>query len=140
DQHGEADRNRAEVRLLDRLLNVYKDAVQRPEDLCRQPIPKDIMEQIEILRRVETIGSAQNGNILDVRGIADRRDDRITQRLTEQEMARLVGTTQPTKAQADASISAINADLNRGESICFPMFSDDRSKPIGWFFVGNTVD
>src|SRR5262249_54426799 len=133
DQHGEADRNKAEVRLLDRLLNVYKDAVQRLEDLCRQPIPKATMEQIEILRRVEAIGSAEIGSILDVTGISDGRDTHVAQRLTEGEMIRLVGTTRPTTGQLHAAIAAVHSDLNRGESICFPMFADDdRTEPVGW--------
>jgi hypothetical protein len=99
------------------------------------------MEQIELLRRVEAIGSAEIGNILDVRGISDRRDTHIAQRLTEDEMIRLVGTTRPTRAESQAAVAAINADLNRGESVCFPMFADnDSAMQVGWFFVGNTVD
>jgi len=121
-------------------LNHYKRKVQLLEDLCRQPIPKDALEQIEILRKVEAIGSAEIGNILDVTGISDRRDTYVTKRLTEQETIRLVGTARPTRAESHAAVAAINADLNRGESICFSMFADDRTMPIGWFFVGNTAD
>jgi hypothetical protein len=141
DQYEKLDKNKAKVRLLERLLDHYKDEVQLLETLCRQPIPKDPIEQLQILRRVEATGSAEIGNILDVRGVSDRRDTHVAQRLTEDQMIRLVETTRPTTAQSHAAVAAIHSDLNRGESICFPMFADnDKTKPVGWFFVGNTVD
>ncbi len=53
-------------------------------------------------------------------------------------MVRLVGDAQPTLAQAAGAIDKINEELGRGECVCFPVY--ENCKPIGWYFVGNTID
>jgi hypothetical protein len=81
------------------------------------------------------------GNILDVTGISDRRDIHVAERLIEEEMARLVGATRPTIAEARHAIGKINDELGRGESVCFPYYEgSDVGQPAGWYFVGNTID
>ena len=103
-----------------------------------KPIPKSPEAQIEIVRRINADSGAGIGNVLDVTGVADRRDVQKAQRLSEQETARLVGSAQPTLAQARNAIDKINEELGRGECVCFPIYN--QGKPVGWYFVGNTID
>jgi hypothetical protein len=51
---------------------------------------------------------------------------------------RLVGAAQPSRIQARQAVGKINEELGRGECICFPVYA--KGKPVGWYFVGNTID
>jgi hypothetical protein len=42
--------------------------------------------------------------------------------------------------QARAAVVKINEDLGRGESVCFPLHTAGGTDPVGWYFVGNTID
>lgn len=121
------------------LLGIYTEQVRLLEGLCSRPIPEDPPERIRILREVEAYGGEGIGNVLDVEGIAGSRDYPTAQRLPEEEVERLVGTTRPTLEQARDLAHRINAELNRGEGVCFP-FYDTSGRPAGWYFVGNTID
>ena len=91
------------------------------------------------------IGSSrfQNLRFVDYEVLAqDRQRDLFTaQRLTEPEIIRLVGAPRPTVAQGHEAVSKINEELGRGECVCFPVYdSAGLDEPVGWYFVGNTVD
>ena len=127
DRYGVLDIHRSEVRLLERL--------------CSEPIPQDFEGQIEILRKINANSGEGIGNVLDVTGISERRSIHVAQRLRESEMIRLVGTERPTRAQAKKAIYKINEELGRGECVCFPIYdSGEKNQPVGWYFVGNTID
>ena len=120
------------------LLDLYQEKVKLIERLCSEPIPEGAEAQIEIIRQINADSGEGVGNILDVTCVAARRDVHMAQRLSPQETVRLVGAAQPTRAQAGAAVSKINEELGRGESVCFPVYDD--GKPVGWYFVGNTID
>jgi hypothetical protein len=120
------------------LLDMYRDKVMRLERLCTAPIPESAEARIEIVRQVHADSGEGVGNVLDVTGVSDRRDVHEAQRLSPQETVRLVGAAQPTLAQAGRAVDKINEELGRGEWVCFPVY--DGGKPVGWYFVGNTID
>ena len=127
DRYGVLDIHRSEVRLLERL--------------CSQPIPQDFERQIEILRKINANSGQGIGNVLDVRGISERRSGDTAQPLRESEIIRLAGTRQPTREEADEAIGNLSEELGRGECVCFPIYdSREQDRPTGWYFVGKTWD
>jgi hypothetical protein len=68
-------------------------------------------------------------------------DGRIAFSLGESDMLRLVGAARPSLKQAEESAHKIQVELGRGDCVCFPIYdeSPDR-KPLGWYFVGCTLD
>ncbi len=53
----------------------------------------------------------------------------------------LLGSNRPTAAEGEAAVGPINEQLGRGESYCFAVYAEeDRERPVGWFFIGNTID
>lgn len=120
------------------LVDFYQEQVASLAKLSAQPIPENPEEQVELIRRVWSAGGDEIGNVLDVRGISDDRDTFQTQRLSDDDMLRLVGTAQPTIDEARQAVGDINAELNRGECVCFAVFN--AGVPAAWCFVGNTVD
>jgi hypothetical protein len=121
------------------LVDLYEEKVRLLERLNSQPIPGDPQAQVEMLRQIHADSGQGISNVLDVIGISEKRDVFAAQRLTRAETVRLVGTEQPTLAQARNAIDNIHMALNRGECVCFPVF-DEAGKPAAWYFVGNTVD
>lgn len=123
------------------LLEIYQEEVRLLERLCNRPIPQDFEGRIKLLRKINASSGQGIGNILDVERISKRRRDNVAQPLSGPEMIRLVGTERPTRAQAKKAIGKINENLGRGECVCFPIHdSGEMSQPIGWYFVGNTID
>jgi hypothetical protein len=124
------------------LLEQYEDRVRLLEGFGSQPIPEDTSAQIEIVRHVHADSGAGVGNILDITGISTQRGIFTAQRLTDTELVQLVRTSRPTAKQADGAIDNICLGLDRGECVCFPVYEDDTDSaaPVGWYFVGNTVD
>ena len=120
------------------LLDVYQEKVALLERLCSEPIPESPEAQIEMVRQINADSGEGIGNVLDVTGVSEQRDLLTAQRLSEDETARLVGAAHPTLAQAREAVSKINGELGRGECVCFPFY--DKGKPVGWYFVGNTID
>ena len=120
------------------LLDLYQQKVKLLERLCSEPIPESPEARVEIIRQINADSGEGIGNVLDVTGVADRRDIHKAQRLSPQETVRLVGDAQPTLAQAGKAVSKINEELGRGECVCFPVY--DGGNPVGWYFVGNTID
>jgi hypothetical protein len=120
------------------LLEIYQEAVTLLERLCNEPIPDSPEAQIEIVRRIYANSGQGIGNVLDVTAVADQPEFDEAQRLSAEEILRLLGDAQPTLAQAAGAIDKINEELGRGECVCFPAY--ENGKPIGWYFVGNTID
>ncbi|HUT93190.1 MAG TPA: hypothetical protein VMY37_27245 [Thermoguttaceae bacterium] len=120
------------------VLDIYQEKVRLLERLCSHPIPDSPEAQIEIVRRINADSGEGIGNVLDVTGVSSQRDIQTAQRLSQQETARLAGATQPTLAQANKAVGKINKELGRGECVCFPFY--EKGKPVGWYFVGNTID
>jgi hypothetical protein len=110
------------------------------ERLNGQPVPRDPQAQIEILRQIHADSGQGISNVLDVKGISEKRDVFAAQRLTQTETVRFVGTERPTVAQARNAIANIHEELGRGECVCFPIYDDAGRQPVAWYFVGNTVD
>jgi hypothetical protein len=123
------------------LLEMYQKEVRLLEQLCSQPIPQDFEGQIKILRQICASSGQGIGNILDIERISKRRRYNVAQPLSGPELIRLVGTERPTRAQAKKAIYKINEELGRGECVCFPVYdSGEKNQPVGWYFVGNTID
>jgi hypothetical protein len=120
------------------LLDMYQDKVTLLERLCSQPIPESPAAQIDIIRQISADSGEGVGNVLDILRVSPKRGLAKAQRLSKPETVRLVGAAQPTLAQARKAVGKINEELGRGESVCFPVYA--RGKPVGWYFVGNTID
>jgi hypothetical protein len=120
------------------LLDFYQGQLESLERMLSMPIPADAQERIELLRKAEA-GSGQGiGNVLDVQGISSKRAICVAQPLDHAEMARLVGTQRPTLVEA--RVAADRIYLNRAECVCFPFYDADSGEPVGWYFVGYTID
>jgi hypothetical protein len=123
------------------VLEIYRSEVRLLERLCSQPIPQDFARQIEILRKINANSGQGIGNVLDVTGISERRSGDTAWPLPESEIIRLLGTVQPTSAQAHEAIDKISEELERGECVCFPVYdSCEKHRPAGWYFIGMTWD
>lgn len=120
------------------LVGLFEEQVASLEKLSAQPIPASSEEQIVLIRLIASKTGDEIGNVLDVRGVSENRDTFQAQRLSDDDMLRLVGTVQPTIDEARQAIGDINTELNRGECVCFPVFN--AGVPAAWYFVGNTVD
>jgi len=122
------------------ILEHYRDELQLLERLTAEPIPTDPLRQIEFVRQVNRFSGQGVGDVLDVQRVAQERDYPCCQRLGEAETTRLVGNARPTAAEARQAVTRINEVLDRGEAVCFAVYDDARSNPVGWYFVGNTID
>jgi hypothetical protein len=123
------------------LLDMYRDELAMLENVASGPLPNDALGQIELVRKLHRNSGEGVGNILDVTGISECRDVHVAEQLTEKEVVRLVGSTRPTLTQARDAIYTINEELGRGECVCFAIYEGGESgQPVGWYFVGNTID
>jgi hypothetical protein len=120
------------------ILGFYREQRACLENLAAKPLPEDPREQIEFVREVRNWSGEGIGNVLDVKEVSEtgEMDARV---LTPDDVRKFCGTDRPTRQQAAQAIDAINEKLNRGESVCFPLY-DAESNPVGWYFVGNTID
>jgi hypothetical protein len=120
------------------ILGFHQDCLACLEELASRPIPEAARDQIEFVREIEKWSGEGVGNILDVTGVSGdgSMDARV---LTPDDVRKFCGTDHPTRPQAVAAVYGINEKLDRGESACFPFF-DAEGNPIGWYFVGNTID
>jgi hypothetical protein len=120
------------------LLEMMQRNVEQLEQLCNQPIPTDAAGQIEIVRQLNADSGQGIGNVLDITRVTKQRKMHTAQQLPEKEIVRLVGAAKPDRAQAQKSIYKISGELDRGECVCFAVY--EAGEPVGWFFVGNTID
>src|SRR5262245_57698356 len=123
------------------LLGQFRPHLAFLEEGSRRPLPEDPLDQIALLRRVVGFHGAGVGNVLDVTTVTDERGMHTAQTLTADQIRRLCGTEHPTLQQAELAVEKIDGQLDRGESICFPIFAETiEPTPVGWYFIGETVD
>ncbi len=121
------------------LLDHYRAEVTRFEELAALPPPATPDVEIVRLRSIYESSGEGIGCVLDVRNVSDARETHVARRLSSAEMVRLCGSERPTEMVAGLVINRINVELDRGESVCFPIY-DENGQPLGWCFVGNTID
>jgi hypothetical protein len=121
------------------LAELYETEVAFLEGLSSEPLPPDTASRLLILRRLYANSGEGIGNVLDVESVSPERELFAAQPLDETETQRLIGAARPTAAQVHRALEAIANELGRGECICFPVY-DDSSRPVGWQFLGYTVD
>jgi hypothetical protein len=122
------------------LLGFHRRNLQVLERLSAQPVPADPAGQIDIIRKIEAFSGQGVGNVLDVERVSDQRDYPSAERLSEAKLLQLVGTSRPTAKQGHEAVYRINEELHRGEAVCFPIYNEAGVEPVGWYFVGNTID
>ena len=120
------------------ILHIYQADVEYLESIAGEPLPEAPQGRIAILRKIWASGGQGIGNILDVTSVTDDGGVHITRRLPDEEIKRLLGTAQPSVADAKKLLGIIADQLGRGESACCPVY--DGEDPCGWWFVGYTVD
>jgi len=94
-----------------RVLDIHRSEVRLLERLCSQPIPQDFEGQIEILRKINANSGQGIGNVLDVRGISERRSGDTARPLRESEIIPLAGTRQPTREETHKAIDGVSEEL-----------------------------
>lgn len=122
------------------LLEFYQDVLAKMEKIAAASIPDDIQKQIELVRQIYNSSGEEIGNILDITDVSHSGDIYTTRPYKNLELINLVGTDKPTLLESNQMIDSINEVLNRGESVCYQIYTDNRSSSIGWCFVGNTSD
>ena len=124
------------------LLETYRESLKQLEEIKRQPLPANVHEQIRLLRRIETIGYGEIGNVLDMEGVFEKHQHRKVVPLSSPELQDIFGTIHPSREHMTAErLDKIYNSIDRGEAVCFPIFQSPPSQqPIGWYFVGYTVD
>ena len=121
------------------LLDVYKSWLELFERLSREPLPEDPQARLGIVRQIyETLGEGI-GNILDVQSASEAGDLFVARILTSANLQELFGTSTPTREMAESIIPKLSPPLDRGESICLPVFNTE-DKPVGWWFAGYSID
>jgi len=123
------------------LLDMYRRKLRFIEAVVAEGVPEDTDQRIELVRQLCMDTGEGVGNVLDVKSVSTERGVLTAQVLTDSEVLRLVGMTRPTLHQAKAAIHRINEELGRGEAVCFPIYPEGATQPpVGWYFVGNTID
>ncbi len=124
------------------LLETYRESLRQLQDIKRQPLPTDVHEQIKLLRRIETIGYGEIGNVLDIEEVSSTRAPRKVVPLSPHDLQNVFGTMHPTRDDATTKqLGRIYKSLDRAEAVCFPFFEPPPSQaPLGWCFVGYTAD
>jgi hypothetical protein len=122
------------------ILKEYRRYLTRLERIARRPLPTEPMEQVACLRQIWKAYGEGIGNVLDVSRVSNRRRAGVSCRLSLRAIRELFGTETPSRAQAEAAPGKIFDTLSRGESVCFPVYSANGHKPIGWYFVGYSID
>lgn len=120
------------------LLEFYQREVQSLESLASQQIPETEEEQIKVLRKVCEFSGEGIGNLLDIKSVDKVGDFFVTRVLSEAELTNLFGTDRPTLSQAKRLLDLMADKIDRAEGLCCPIHEDD--EPVGWWFVGYTID
>lgn len=120
------------------LLDFYRSQVDMLEGIA---IPADPPNQIDILRRINSGSGEGIGNVLDILDVSESGGPLMSRPLRTDELLAVFGTETPLSKMNPESVGPLYGMLGRGESICFPIYNDgDPSKPVGWCFVGYTID
>ena len=122
------------------LLDFYRDELSMMERIAANGIPDDTDGRIEVFRAIFNSSGEGIGNVLDVTDVADSGGMHVARPYNADELDHLIGSNRPTLSESERMILPINERLGRGDSVCFQLYSDDRSSSIGWCFVGNTID
>lgn len=123
------------------LLEFYRQSLVRLEKLASQPIPSEPRQQVEMVRQVfASSGETGVGDVLDVTRVSHHGGIYIAKRLAAGDVQRLCGVERPDLNQASAAVGRIDGELRKGDSVCFPFYTAEGTKPVGWYFVGNTID
>jgi hypothetical protein len=64
-------------------------------------------------------------NVLDVRGISERRSGNTAQPIRESAIIRLAGTRQPPREEAYKAIDKVSEELGRGECVGFLIYDSE---------------
>jgi len=121
------------------LLDVYKGWLELFERLSTEPLPDDPRARLGIVRQIyESLGEGI-GNVLDVQTASEKGDLFVARILTSANLQELFGTTTPTRELAEVTLSKLTPRLDRGESLCLPVYSS-QGEPIGWWFAGYSID
>ena len=116
--------------------DIHQSEVDYIESILSKPLPESAEEKIEILRKVWESGGQGIGNILDITEVSERGGILVAKLLSHAEIEKYFGTSLPSISEA-GKIYAKNV-IDRGECVCFPIY--DLNTPIGWMFVGYTID
>ena len=122
------------------LLDFYRGELSKMEEIAAAGVPDKVDERIALVRRIYDSSGQGIGNVLDVTDVSDVGGTHVARPYTRDDLIDLGGTDRPTLTECEQLIGPINERLDRGESVCFRVYSDDRSTSVGWCFVGNTVD
>lgn len=121
------------------LLDIYKGWLALFERLSHEPPPDDPHARLAIVRQIyETLGEGI-GNVLDVQTASEEGDLFVARILTAANLQELFGTQTPTREMAETTLSKLAPRLDRGESVCVPVYSS-QSEPVGWWFAGYSID
>lgn len=122
------------------LLDHYRRELKRLEKLAQAPIPQAPRECIALLRRIHVSSGQGIGSVLDVTTVSYRGGQHRARRLKMEEVHRFCGVARPDLKRAIAAVDTIHEQLLRGESVCFKYYPAKGDRPVGWYFVGNTID
>jgi len=120
------------------LLDFYRDALDQYRQMAADGVPEEPGAQIDLLRRIEEISGDWVGNILDMTGFCQGREEGKVQRLTPERIEEAFGTASPSLREARKGIGGLAGSISRGTAICFPVYEDGR--PVAWFFAGYSAD
>lgn len=121
------------------LHDFYRDEVTRLERLAALPAAESPDDDIARLRALYRNSGEGIGCVLDVTHVSTTGGMHIARRLPAAEIAWLCGSDRPSLVGAGRAVFKINSELTRGDSVCFPVY-DEAGRPVGWYFVGNTID
>jgi hypothetical protein len=121
------------------VLNIYKSDLEYLEKVASRPLPTTPKQQITILRKIYASGGQGIGNILDIERVTAKGGLHVTRRLNSSEVMKVLGTIAPTINEAKQFFDKFASEIDRGDSVCFPVY-DENSQPCGWWFAGYTID
>jgi len=120
------------------LMAMYREQLAMLEQVSSEPLPEGSMERIELLRKLYGNSGEGIGNVLDVEGVSEEGGFLIARILKRDDLQSLFGTLTPTEEDVEPAISSIFEMVDRGESVCFPVYSEE--EPVAWQFIGCTID
>lgn len=124
------------------LLGMVRRMLTFLEGVSSRPLPDDPVQRIEIIRKMSKHTGQGTSSVLDILTVDENRDTFVACPLASDFVRDLFGTESPTPEQVEANINraALRMELPAGEAVCFPVYEPDAQAPVGWYFIGNTVD
>lgn len=121
------------------ILKSYKSDQAFLERAASEPLPESPEARISLLREICESSGEGIGDVLDVHSASSEGGHLTSRILSDAELHELVGTVQPTREMASTVFAKLIPRLDRGESVCFRVFTGD-GKPSGWCFAGYSID